>query len=339
MQNIKLVCDFREDFKSYSDNNIFFNDHPTRKSVEEICDILNSCGYHCEIFGGVNQLIAAYNQKIDLTNCIIINMSDGLTQPYSRIQVPMLCEMLNVKYSGSPLFSVALMNNKHYSKLAVNEINIKTPNGIMINKYVDIDFSLCELNLPHFPVIVKPNTEGSSIGISELSVCHNMAELEQALNRLQKYTEIVIEEYIPGYEITNLIIGNHHDYRFNEVILTSVNNKTVLTNEVLGIREKSLKLRKQYSASKFLDEQLCSKIRDDSIRIFEHIGAQDIARIDYRVTTNGEIYFLEINSVPRISSTSECAVICDKYNIPFKNILKEYVDTIINRLSNHERKS
>lgn len=170
---------FCEDFENSSNSNVLFNDHPTRKSVEEICDILNNSGYSCEIFGGVNQLIDAYNQKIDLTHCLIVNMSDGLTQPYSRIQVPMLCEMLNADYSGSPLFSVALMNNKHYSKLAVKEININTPNGVMLNKHINKDFSLHNINLPDFPIIVKPNTEGSSIGISESSVCYNITQLER----------------------------------------------------------------------------------------------------------------------------------------------------------------
>ena len=55
MKNIKIVCDFREDFNNFSDSNIVFNDHPTRKSVEEICRILNACGYNSEIFGGVNR--------------------------------------------------------------------------------------------------------------------------------------------------------------------------------------------------------------------------------------------------------------------------------------------
>lgn len=338
MKNLKIVCDFREDFDNFSDNNIVFNDHPTRKSVEEICNLLNECGYMCEILGGVNQLIEAYNTKIDLTQCIIINMSDGLIQPYSRIQVPMLCEMLNVNYSGSPIFSVALMNNKHYSKLAVHELNINTPTGIVLNTQMNPQLSLQYVTLPSFPLIVKPNTEGSSLGISESSVCYDMIQLRTALDALKNFSEIIIEQYISGYEITNLIIGNPGDYRFNEVILTSIYNKIVFTHEVLGLREKSQKLRKQYAANKFLDATLCSKIQEISRRIFEHIGARDIARIDYRVTLSGEIYFLEINSVPRVSSTSECAIICTKYNIPFKKVLFEYMDTICKRLSNHEKK-
>ena len=86
------------------------------------------------------------------------------------------------------------------------------------------------------------------------------------------------------------------------------------------------------------DKKICAKIKEISLEIFEHIGAQDIARIDYRVTEKGEIYFLEINSVPRISSTSECAIICSEHNIPFKKVLMEYIDTINNRFINHEKK-
>lgn len=338
MKNIKIVCDFREDFNNFSDSNVIFNDHPTRKSVEEICNILNACGYSSEIYGGVNKLIEAYKQKEDLTQSLILNMSDGLTQPYSRIQVPMLCEMLNANYSGSPIFTVALMNNKHYSKLAVKELNIRIPNGILINNNLEEYNTVLNTNLSNFPLIVKPNTEGSSLGISESSVCYNKKQLIDALNESKKYTEVIIEEYIPGYEITNLIIGNPCDYRFNEVILTSIYDKIVLSKEVLGLREKSQKLRKQYPASKYIGDELCSKIKETSLRIFEHMGARDIARIDYRVTVTGEIYFLEINSVPRVSSTSECAIICQEQNILFKNILTEYVDTIITRISNHVKK-
>lgn len=338
MKDIKIICDFRENFPNFSNTKEIFNDHPNRKSIDEICDILNTCGYSCEVFGGVNQLIEAYINQLDLTQYLIINMSDGLTQSYSRIQVPMLCEMLNANYSGSSVFAVALMNNKYYSKLAVNELNINTPKGIIINRRLNNNFTIYNLDLPDFPLIVKPNTEGSSIGISQLSVCHDIRQLEIALNKTERFAEVIIEEYIPGYEITDLIIGNPNDYRFNEVILTSVYDKVILTNEVLGIQEKSPKLRKQYSAYKFLDKKICAKIKEISLEIFEHIGAQDIARIDYRVTEKGEIYFLEINSVPRISSTSECAIICSEHNIPFKKVLMEYIDTINNRFINHEKK-
>lgn len=338
MKKIEIICDFREDFDNLSVGNIVFNDHPTRKSIEEICDILNTSGYFCEIFGGVNELISAYNQKVDLTQSLFINMSDGLMQPYSRIQVPMLCEMLGVNYSGSPIFTVALMNNKHYSKLAVKEININVPHGILINRSIKEQYAQLEISLPDFPLIVKPNTEGSSLGISEASVCNSISQLKNALSNLDNYSEIIVEEYIPGYEITNLIIGNPNDYRFNEIILTSVHDKMFLTQEVLGLREKSLKLRKQFTADKFIGIELCSKIQENSRRIFEHFGARDIARIDYRVTANGEIYFLEINSVPRVSSTSECSIICQKHNISFQDILLEYIDTINNRISNHAKR-
>lgn len=338
MKDIKIVCDFREDFNNVIVGETIFNDHASKRSVEEISDILNSSGYNCEIFGGVNQLVDAYDQKCDLRQFLFINMSDGLIQPYSRIQVPMLCEMLNVNYSGSPIFAVALMNNKHYSKLAVKEINITVPKGVLFRRSIENKFSIGDLDLPVFPLIIKPNTEGSSLGISELSVCYNILQVEKVLRNLENFNEIIIEEYIPGYEITDLIIGNPGDYRFNEVILTSVYDKIILTQEVLGIREKSQKLRKQYSAHNYIGLELCSKIKHISENIFEHFGARDVARIDYRVTVGGEIYFLEINSVPRISSTSECAIICQENGINFKTLLLEYIDVINKRIFNHEKK-
>lgn len=337
MKELKIVCDFREDFRNYATKDVFFNDHPSRNSVEEIYQILSTSGYECEIFGGVNELISAYNQKISFTNCIFINMSDGLTQPYSRIQVPMLCEMLNIQYSGSPIFAVALMNNKHYAKLSVKEINVNVPEGILINRITDKTPSLHNFPLPKYPLIIKPNTEGSSLGISDANVCYNIQQLSSALNTMKGFKEIVIEQYIPGYEITNLIIGNPGDYRFNEVIITTINEKLYLSHEVQGLKEKSQKLRKQYAATDFIDAKICEQIKQTSQQIFEHMGARDIARIDYRVTEKGEIYFLEINSVPRVSSTSECAIICEKHKLSFKDVLLEYVSTIDKRISNRAK--
>lgn len=336
-KNIKIICDFREDFQNLSNGERIFNDHPSRKSVEEICSILNKNGYTCEIFGGVDQLVNAYIQKIDLSDSLVLNMSDGLNQIYSRIQVPMLCEMLKADYSGSSVFTVALMNNKHYSKLAVKEIGINVPNGILINNSGNTQLFPDDISLPDFPLIVKPNTEGSSIGITEASVCYNMQQLKSALNYIKNFKEIIIENYIPGYEITNLIIGNPSDFRFNEVILTSVYNKIFLSTEVLGIKEKSQKLRKQFPALNYINSAVYEQIQQSSIKIFEHLGARDIARIDYRVSENNQIYFLEINSVPRISSTSECAIICQNHNISFDKILLEYIEAINKRLSNHEK--
>ena len=62
------------------------------------------------------------------------------------------------------------------------------------------------------------------------------------------------------------------------------------------------------------------------------MGVHDILRIDYRLTENGELYFLEINSVPRVSSTSELGYICKERGVSYSDILNNYLKSIRNRI-------
>lgn len=164
MPKISIISDFRESFPTKDTNGkTIFNDHPRKQSIEAVCDSLKNKGYDCSIFGGVPELTAAFanNEPID-KNAIYVNMSDGMTQPYSRVQIPILCDMLGIKYSGSGPFEVALMTNKHYTKLAVQEKGILCPQGMLITE----NYNHNKINGMNFPVMIKPNTEGSSVGIT-----------------------------------------------------------------------------------------------------------------------------------------------------------------------------
>ena len=136
MPKISIISDFRESFPTKDTNGkTIFNDHPRKQSIEAVCHSLKNKGYDCSIFGGVPELTTAFanNEPID-KNAIYVNMSDGMTQPYSRVQIPILCDMLGIKYSGSGPFEVALMTNKHYTKLAVQEKGILCPQGMLITE-------------------------------------------------------------------------------------------------------------------------------------------------------------------------------------------------------------
>ncbi|ANY69997.1 hypothetical protein BBD42_28470 [Paenibacillus sp. BIHB 4019] len=331
MFQIELVCDFRESFPSkFVDCVEVFNDHPKKDSVLEILDAINEIGYPCNIFGGVPELLKASQNNNRYEDKIFINLSDGLNQSYSRVQVPMLCEILKVKYSGSPPFVAALMNNKHYSKLALNDLNVLIPAGLLINKHTQLKTEL--FNRLKFPIIVKPNTEGSSLGITLKSVCDTIEEAHlQIENLLAEFEEILIEEYIAGYDVTNLVIGNKDDIKLNEVIVIQTHQGLINYREVFGIYEKANKLSTRLIGEEVFSSEQITKIQLTSEKIAAHIGARDICRIDYRVTNSGDIYFLEINSVPRISTSSEVGFICSKRNISFKDVLQYYIESVLSR--------
>lgn len=333
MWKIKLVCDFRESFPTRDERGeVLFNDHPRRASIEEVRDTLIGKGYDCEIFGGVPELAAAYTNGTTFPeDALFLNMSDGLTQTYSRVQIPLLCDMLGVKYSGSGPFEVALMTNKHYSKLAVREQGILCPRGTIatcenVRSVLDHSWS--------YPLMTKPNTEGSSVGITQQSVCLSMNTLKTQLELLLRdFSEVVVEEYIPGADVTCFLLGNPGDYVFNEVLLVEHHGKRFFDREVMEMQDHALKRTSYVMADEVLAPSLIDQIKSTTVAAAMALNAHDIIRIDYRITTDSKIYFLEANTVPRVSITSELGFVCQSRGLDYPALLSGYIESILRRIN------
>ena len=332
MPKISIISDFRESFPTKDTNGkTIFNDHPKKQSIEAVCNLLKEKGYDCSIFGGVPELTNAFaNNKSMDRNTIYINMSDGMTQPYSRVQIPILCDMLGIKYSGSGPFEVALMTNKHYTKLAVQENGILCPQGMLITK----NYNREKINRIKFPVMIKPNTEGSSVGITQQNVCFSAEEVSRCLDKLHKdFSEVVVEEYIKGADATCFLLGNEDKYVVNEVLLVKHHEKLFFDKEVIEMADHAEKRTEYIMAQDVLSESIIEEIKEISKNAARALHVRDIVRFDYRVTKDNRIFFLEANTVPRVSDTSELGFICNYYKWNYSDILAQYIESIITRIN------
>ena len=92
-------------------------------------------------------------------------------------------------------------------------------------------------------------------------------------------------------------------------------------------------MRKLYFNEEYLSNNMVDSIKKESAKIANIIGALDICRIDYRVNLKtNEINFIEINSAPRFSSTSEIGFIANKYGITFSEMMAYYINTVLRRI-------
>lgn len=328
-----VVCDYRENFKNYaaqcSEN--LYNDHPNRQNVKEIIEAVKALGYECEYFGGIPELIHAVDTNRTFSDCIFLNFTDGMDENYSRVQAPALLDILNIPYSGSGVFASVLMNNKHFCKKALLDTAITMPKSCIVSHNISLDTK--QFADWKFPLFIKPNCEGSSLGISKKNVCRTISEIEEkCTNLLQSFEEVIIEEYVTGIDVTNYLIGNNDCYIINDVITAELFDKSPYA--VYGTIEKQNKLRNLFYNDEFLPNNIVKEIQNQSSVIAKIINAQDICRIDYRVNTSTkEINFIEINSAPRFSSTSEIGFIAQKRNISFTQMVKYYIETLLKRIS------
>lgn len=331
MKKIEIICDYQENFESKS-NQGHINDHQTKETFIEIEKSINSLGYECSIFGGVPELLKAHNSQIDLKDKIFLNLSDGLSHQYSRVQIPILCDILGLDYSGGNPFTVALTSNKFYTKLAVEKIGVPIPWGILVtaNNLPDVR----TLKAVSYPVIVKPNNEGSSVGIDSTSICHNSDELvPKMLEMLDKYSEIIIEKFISGYDVTNFIIGNYRDFQINQTLVALHGNELINNYSVMSIDD-YVNLNNSYeNAVYYISNETNILIMRYSESIVTRLNVFDIARIDYKVTTSGEIYFLEVNTVPAIHKRTQAGAVCKILGISFDRFLDRFIISVANRLN------
>ncbi len=327
-----IVANTRDQFENESkQSNRVYNDHPSLESIKFVVQELRKCGFNAEFFGGVERLIEAYCKKEQFPDTLFLNLSDGLTQVSRKAQSSILLELLGVPYAGSDPLACLMAGNKAYTKRIVSE-ELNVPESQIV-------FS--DTIIPHnikFPVIIKPNREGSSIGITQESICTNLAELEQRLPSLVKaYREILVEEYIPGYEITCFIVGNKGKYYLTEPVISEYDGICYFDKFVFGLEEKANRRRKEYLASKILPPKQIDKICEATRTAFELLNMKDFARVDFRLQADGRLYFIEINGNAVISETSEVGVISRTLDIPFGSIVGDILHAAMDRLlANHD---
>jgi len=332
-KQIYIVSNLREEFGNQSPlPGKSYNDHPSRKSIQFAVEEICSLGFCADYFGGVQELITAYEQKrVFPENTLFLNFSDGLEHPSRKAQSAVLLELLNVPFAGSDACSRLIAGNKQFAKEILNSVHINSPKGILIHRMEDLSFA----EGLSYPLIVKPNREGSSIGITQQNFITTADALQDLTSQLlDEFDELLVEEYIAGYEVTNFVIGNPNRFLFNDIILNGYNNQFYFEDFIFGLEEKSGGKRNQIVPDGLLTQEQIKKIKQTSEVIFAVLGMRDFTRIDYRLTAEGVLYFIELNGNPVISQTSEMGALCQQRTFSFRSIYGHIISAAVHRIWN-----
>lgn len=325
-----IVGNVREEFASKSKYSAkIYNDHPSYESINYTVKKLCELGFDTEYFGGVNELISAYYKKQKFPNTLFLNFCDGLSHTNRKAQSAVLLELLDVPFAGSDAISRLIAGNKMYAKTCLPKW-ILTPKAFLVFDESDVPNNL------DYPVVIKPNREGSSLGITKHSLCNCRADvLDYLKENIPQYKELIIEKYIAGYEITCFLIANKYHCYLNEPLICEYNGERYFNDFLFGIKEKSTHLRTERLAKHVLDKSVVEKIKKTSYSIFKLFNMNDFARVDFRLKQDGSLYFLEINGNPVISKTSEIGTISNNINISYGEIVSYIIKSACQRFS-HE---
>ncbi len=326
-----VVAEVREDYPSLLDGAKTYNDYVSQQSMLDFCGALSDEGYDCSFFGGTKQLFSSYQTGMDISNAIFINYNYGLPSGFKRAQGPVLLELMGAKYSGSDPFVSLLVNDKEFTKKVLRSAGIQTPKSLLWLRSDSPLSSLIEANIP-LPLVVKPNCEGSSLGITENSLCDTYEDAaEMACGLIPQYHEVIIEQYIPGYECTVWLIGNPGHFRLVAPLLVSSQGDSFFSHRIFTMKDKANHVREYSLPELTLGKDIVCSLKILSEKIFAELGLRDYARLDFRIAPD-KIYFIEANGLPIFSKTSEIGKISQLYAIPYSQICRMVAEAARARL-------
>ena len=232
-------------------------------------------------------------------------------------------EYLGIPYTHSGVLSSMIAMNKNLSKELFKKNKIKTPKYFFYCKRHHLNIDLrkeIKKNRLNFPIVVKPNNEGSSIGVR---ICKNLAILQKEFKKLNKvYENLLFENYIPGQEIQVALMGG----------------KSIGAIELKPKRafyDYKAKYKKSANTLHIMPAQISRKKYNQVLRISEKaykiLKCKGIARCDFRYHKN-TFYLLELNTQPGMTSLSLVPEIANYSNISFKQLVNWMIkDSSINR--------
>lgn len=289
------VTSFRNSSKKIQDT---FAEWDSRDTVNAVRDALAE-------FHTVTMIEADHNafEKLkDTKPDIVFNVAEGFFGVSREAQIPAMLDMLNIPYTGSDPSTLAICLDKARTKEILSFHHIPTPKFLVIDQVGDLkEFAL------QFPIIVKPNAEGSSKGIFTSSFVKNFADLEIEAERvLNEYDQsTLLEEFLPGREFTVAMLGNGRE---TEVLPIVEINYSEFPEDFIPIYSYEAKWTLDtkenpldvFSCPAKLSLELERKIKNVCLATYKVLRCKDWSRIDIRLDASGEPNIIEINPLPGI---------------------------------------
>lgn len=202
-----------------------------------------------------------------------------------------LLELAGKPYTGSGVLASAMAMNKAVSKRLFEHAGIPTPTWQLARP--DTPAGAVEVaRLGGFPLVVKPNAEGSTVG---LTIVESAEALPEAIRAAAAHgPDILIERFIPGREMTVAVLGDE------ALPIVEIRPKGGLYD----YESKYTAGRSEYEVPAQLPGEVAARMQVLGVRAAQVLGCSGVSRVDFRLDPQNEPYCLEVNTIPGMTPTS-----------------------------------
>lgn len=231
----------------------------------------------------------------------------------------LLLELLGIPYTGSGPLACALSMNKLAAKRAFKEAKLSIAPHLEYRGEPWEEWAARVEGELGLPVVVKPISEGSSLGVRIVSSKEELIEGSQATQR--EYGSLFVERYIKGKEITAGILRIKGEDRPLPLI------ELKAEREFYDYKAKYTPGLTEFIIPAELDDRTTKRIQSLSLKAHKTLGCFGYSRVDLRVTPQGEPYLLEVNTLPGMTETSDLPKAAEAYGIPFDELVEYMLET------------
>jgi len=214
-----------------------------------------------------------------------------------------LLEILGIPYTGSGVLASALGMDKVVSRTLFAAAGLPVPRHVLVTEPTIAPLPFA------FPVVVKPNSEGSSVGVSLVA---NAADLPAALHEAFRFDrQVLIEAYIAGKEVQIGILGDH------ALGAIEIRSKTAFYDYTA----KYTPGMSEHIFPATLPPDVMQRTLDVGLIAFRTLRAAGYGRVDCLVDEVGTPYVLEVNTLPGLTETSLLPDIARGIGISFDELV------------------
>lgn len=294
----------------------------SNEDVDRISEAIKSLGHmvtKVEVSGKPNDIV---DRLLSSEPNLIFNVAEGTIGSSREAFYPGLYEQLGIPFTGGNASLLHLNLDKHLAKTVLASRGIRVPRGVLITK--------AGQELPddlQYPLMIKPNSEGSSKGITKDSVVEDAAAA-------QRHIRSILEQYPAGIIVEEFILGRELSVPFLEAypgkMLSIVEHTFDLSrlDSRYNIYDYEMK---QGGASAAAVAVVCpaeisapeeSSVADMAQRVFDIMSCPDMGRVDIRLHENGQPFFIELNPLPSLHPIASLMTAAKVKGLDFKNVMR-----------------
>lgn len=245
--------------------------------------------------GEIKQLIGKDRPDLAILAIHGTGAEDGALQGFLNL--------IHIPFSGCDVMASSIAMDKEMTKKILASQGLPVPGGIKVRKGDPLE------NLPKFPVVVKPNNQGSTVG---LYFVDKHEDLQTAVDKAFMYAdEVLIEEQIFGTEISVPVFGDKAMPPVEVVPASGVYD--FASKYVIGATE-------EICPARILEDKM-ALAKEYALRSHQALGCSGITRTDMIVEAN-RIVILEVNTLPGMTPTSLVPKSADSVGMSFDQVVE-----------------